>query len=298
MRLVLRDARHLARRGALTLTVASRLASGAIATLALSGLLWVTALGSTAPAGEAPMAAHRAIYGMLLSKSKPGGSAIADAKGKLEFEWSDVCDGWAVRQRARIFVTHGDGSEVDFGWTLNTWESKDGLSYRFFIRRLHAAGDEEILRGEAQLDGPGAAGQANYTEPEAKRIDLPKGTIFPTQHSFQIIEAAAGDMLPLWRTVFDGSGDDDGLFGVNVVRTASVAPDVPPSLDAPLLKAATSWRAIIAYFGMEESATEPEYEELARVYDNGVVDELLLDYGDFSLDAVLADLKALPDPNC
>ena len=285
MRLVLQDARRWTRWGAI-----------AMAALVLSGVLWAS--GGAALAGEAPMVAHRAIYGMTLAKSKPGGGGIADAKGKLEFEWSDVCDGWAVRQRARIFVTHGDGSTIDFGWTLNTWEAKDGLSYRFFIRRLHAAGDEETLRGEAQLDAPGGAGHATYSEPEEKRIDLPKGTIFPTQHSFQIIEAAAADNLPLWRTVFDGSGDEGGLFGVNVVRSAVVPPDMLPSLDVPLLTEATSWRAIIAYFGMAESDTEPEYEELARVYDNGVVDELLLDYGDFSLDAVLVDLEALPDPAC
>jgi len=62
-----------------------------------------------------------------LAKTEAGGTAVTSARGKLDFEWSDVCDGWAIRQRTRIFVTHADGSEVDFGWSLNTWESKDGL---------------------------------------------------------------------------------------------------------------------------------------------------------------------------
>ena len=70
------------------------------------------------------------------------------------------------------------------------------------------------------------------------------------------------------------------------------------SVSSPLLDGAASWQVSIAYFGMAEEATEPEYEQEMRLFDNGVVDELLLDYGDFTLDATLADLKESPAPDC
>jgi len=48
----------------------------------------------------------------------------------------------------------------------------------------------------------------------------------------------------------------------------------------------------------EDVAAEPEYEQEMRLFANGVVDDLLLDYGDFTLDAELVDLVALPPPQC
>ena len=273
------------------------LVSALIAGLAIQ--LWLGAGPAALAAGAADrLEPHRAIYGLRLAKSQPGGAAVTSARGKLEFEWSDVCDGWSIRQRTRIIVTHADGSEIDFGWTLTAWEAKDGLSYRFFIRRLFGGGGEETMRGEARLDGPGLGGTASYVEPEEQTVTLPKGTVFPSQHNFLVIDAAEAGALPLWRTVFDGSGDDGGLYGVNVALAAAMPPGAALSLDAPLLHEAPSWRVVVAYFDPEDESAPPAFEQQLRLFANGVVDELVLDYGDFTLDAELVDLEPLPPPDC
>ena len=261
--------------------------------LAVSGLP-----GTQAARAEAELVQHRAVYAIGLAKTEAGGTAVTNARGKLDFEWSDVCDGWAIRQRTRIFVTHADGSQVDFGWSLNAWESKDGLTYRFFIRRLFGTGEEETVRGEARLDGPGLGGTATFTEPEERTITLPKGTLFPSRHNFVIVEAAQNESLPVWRTVFDGSGEDGGYYGVNVALARAFPAGAPTGLDLPLLGEQPSWRVVIAYFDPREDGVAPDYEQELRVFANGVIDELVLDYGDFSLDAELVDLEPLPAPDC
>ena len=265
------------------------------------GLLFLAAsasIGAGAARAEVDLVEHRAVYALSLAKTEAGGTAVTNARGKLDFEWSDVCDGWAIRQRTRIFVTHADGSQVDFGWSLNAWESKDGLSYRFFIRRLFGTGEEETVRGEARLDGPGMGGTATFTEPEERTVSLPKGTLFPSKHNFVIVGAAETEALPVWRSVFDGSGDDGGFYGVNVALARTFPAGAPTSLDVPLLSDQPSWRVVIAYFDPKEDGAAPDYEQELRVFGNGVIDELVLDYGDFSLDAELVDLEALPAPDC
>ncbi len=240
---------------------------------------------------------HRAIYALSLSDEKTDFGAVVDARGKLQFEWEDVCDGWAVRQRTQIIVTHKDDSEIAFGWTLNSWESKDGLSYRFFIRRMLPEGGSREVRGSATLEAEGGAGSATFTLPEERQIELPRGTIFPTRHSEQVVAAVESGETPLWRVVFDGSSDD-GLYGINVALARDLPRDTEASIDSPLIRGLPSWRVGLAYFHMESDSAAPSFEQDMRLFANGVVDELLLDYGDFTLDAALADLQELPAPDC
>src|SRR3546814_7652610 len=81
---------------------------------------------------------------------------------------SDVCDGWAVNQRFRLAVLYEDGLSVSYGWSLSSWESKDGGRYRFFIRRFDGSGESESVRGEAELAADGS-GRAVFHAPEDRK---------------------------------------------------------------------------------------------------------------------------------
>jgi hypothetical protein len=153
------------------------------------------------------------------------------------------------------------------------------------------------VRGEARLRGPGAGGVATFSEPEGREIDLPKGTMFPSVHSLLLLEAAERGEYPLGRVVFDGSGDE-GIFFVNAAMSEALPADAKLPIDSPLLRGQKSWRLSLAYFGMDESVAEPEHEQALRLYANGIVDELILDYGDFALRASLETLEELPGAGC
>lgn len=249
---------------------------------------------SAAWAGE-PLAAHRAVYALSLGDLRSS-SAVTDAAGRFEFEWSDVCDGWAVSQRFRLALLYEDELSISFGWSLSSWESKDGRQYRFFIRRFDAAGEVEQVRGAATLDDDGS-GRAVFHEPERREVALPPGTLFPTAHTRHVLAEAARGGAPIWTQVFDGSGEG-GPFGVSAVLSRALPPGAPAQLESPLLDDVASWRVNLAYYGAEPGALEPEQEQDLRLFTNGVVDELRLDYGDFVLNAALAELEPLPRPSC
>jgi hypothetical protein len=249
--------------------------------------------GVTAAVGLTP---HRAVYSLALGTARSD-SIVTQARGRLEFEWDDVCDGWTVRQRTSLTVLHRSGGEVSSNWTITSWESKDGLSYRFFVRHFTPGGEVEVLKGAARLDGPGEGGVATYRGPEERRLELPRGTLFPTEYSLEMMALAERGELPVWRILFDGFGQDD-LQGVNAALVKALGEDESTSIESALIAGQPSWRIRMAYFPLDKQTLEPDREQGFRVFANGVVDELVIDYGDFTIDAVLEDLKPLPESGC
>ena len=259
-------------------------------------VLWA-APSARAFAEEVEILPHRAIYRMELSALRGAGSVV-DVSGRMDFEWRDTCDAWTVSQRMRILVGYEDGNQVDFGLTLNTWESKDGLNYRFFIRHLYAGRASEEIRGKAQLEATRNSGQASFAQPEKKRVPLPSGTLFPVEHTQVLIDAMRRDAMPLWRTVFDGSGEI-GLFGISAALVKALPPEPSVSEGLEAIKDQPSWRLRLAFFDLGgPEAAEPEQEQALRIYANGVVDELVLDFPEFSVRAILEELEPLATPGC
>lgn len=250
-------------------------------------------------AAAVTIAPHRAVYSMELVRG--GDSAVAAVDGTMLFEWADSCDGWTVSQRWRLVYLYNTGEEVEVSQNLTSWESKDGLRYRFFIRRMQNGEVASELRGEARIDEPGGAGVATYTLPEEKKIDLPAGTLFPTAHSLKLIERAeAGDTM-VYAVVFDGS-DEDGLFDVSAAIGRKMAPSegtVAEGSAAELsLASGPSWPVSLAFYLSGSDAAVPEHEQFVKMYRNGVVDSLLIDYGDYTVDAKLRKVEALPPQSC
>lgn len=260
----------------------------------LAGALVLHAASAQAAVELAP---HRAVYELDLAVAR-GSQPVATVDGAMEFEWKDVCDGWTVRHRARMDLVYAEGGEAAIGWSFNAWESDDGLRYRFFIRRFRNGEQTEEVRGEARLQGEGSAGVARYTEPEKRQVSLPAGTLFPTRHTEVLIDKAEAGELPLWRQVFDGSGEDGGLYGVNAALVEALGPKTAPGFDSPLVAGRRSWRINMAFFNAEQQGPTPVHEQSLRLFENGVVNELLLDYGDFVLRAKLSELDGLERPDC
>ena len=247
------------------------------------------------PAEAASIAPHIAVYDIKLSKLRAD-RGVTHASGRIEFELADGCDGWLTKQRTHLFMSSSEGQPIDTGWIFTAWEAKDGLAYRFEVKRLNAGGELEEIRGKAQLSGKNEGGSVTYSLPEEESRSLPPGTMFPAQHNLDIMRAAAADEFLLWREVFDGAGDE-GLFGINAAVLQAM-PSELESFDSPLIEGVPSWRVQLAYYPENDQASEPNYQQGQRLYANGVVDELEFDYSDFTLSAKLQSLEALPAADC
>src|SRR5262249_54438411 len=146
-----------------------------LARLGLAG--FVLGVASTLhPAAAIELAAHRAIYDLSLARSSQG-SDVTGVSGTMTVEWGEACDGWTVNQRWLMTCAYRTGDQLELAWSLVSWESKDGLRYRFFVRKSENGESKTELRGEARLDGVGKSGVAEYKVPAQKKVDLPAGTL-------------------------------------------------------------------------------------------------------------------------
>ena len=259
-------------------------------------------LSQTAQAANAgaDLAAHRAIYKMSLATSKSG-SGVTAASGAMSYKFGDSCDGWIVENKTALSFAYSDGAPVSTTWDFVTWESKDGLHYRFRVRSTKDGVVNEEIDGTADLEGKGKGGVAKFTLPEAKTLPLPVGTLFPTEHTLRMIELAQHGEHLAERTLFDGTGTDQ-TFAVSAIIGKAAAQSTGKGPDLPginrLLLASTSWPMQMAFFPDGSDDPEPDYEVGVRYYQNGVADDVLQSFGNFSLKGTLEKLEALPKPDC
>lgn len=240
---------------------------------------------------------HRAIYKMSLLSAR-NSSKVSDVQGRMLFEWADACDGWTTEQRFQLRFVYTEGDETAMNTNYTTWESKDGRRYRFNVRKMTDGEVDEEVSGDAKLAKDGS-GVASFTKPEQQELALPPNTLFPTAHTLAILaHAKAGDML-FNRTVFDGA-DADGATEVStfIGRAATTTSAADDKTVDPLLKGKTVWPVRMAFFPLNGDSAEPEYEMSLRLLQNGVAQSMQIDYGDFTVKAVLEKIEALPRSRC
>ena len=267
----------------------------------LSWLPMVALLGFAPPApaaepGSENLLAHRAAYRLKLDSVRDSAS-ISQAEGIMLFEVIDACDAWASRQRFTLLITDRDGNVIETTSDYATLEAKDGSSLRFSLTQMTGGAITSRVAGEASVTAQG--GRIRYQEPAATEEDLPEGTILPMIHTLRSIAAARAGQRIFVTPLFDGTTAD----GAQDTTTIISGGWVPPQANAnfPLLATLSSARMRIAFFernpnGQGGGASTPEYEVSLRYFENGVADELKMDFGEFVVDGRLGELQAIPSP--
>jgi hypothetical protein len=268
----------------------------------LVGAVALAMLLGQASAG-AEMVSYRARYALSLASTKAS-SGVVGAGGIMLDEWDKTCNGWTEQEH---FYLHLDYSDQEPGQdTLDTytsfvsWEAEDGRRFQFDLREAGTDDPFDEIAGEARLGAPGKPGTANFKRPAESVLSLPAGTLFPAAHTRLLIaRAEAGDTF-VTRKVFDGS-DVESAYQISAV----IGPKLAPALDAraakrpesPLLDR-PSWRIRLAFFPPDNTVEIPDYEESVRLLDNGVMQDMLFDYGDYAIRAKLEHIDALRPPPC
>ena len=263
----------------------------------LAAVLALLAATPAAAADHVPMAAHRALYQLALESSR---GDIAAARGTMNYEVTDACEGWATRQRLAMTVTNRDGQDIEMISDYATWESKDGLSMRFRMRQTTDSAVTEQAEGSATLNAVGGSGVIHYTLPTEKDMNMPAGTVFPMVHTESIINAATAGKKFIALPIFDGTGDKGAQDSSVAITSWGATPNPPyPSLGMP------SGRVHIAFFdrGPPQADTSgkvtgsPDYEVGMQYFANGVADDLHMDFSDFVMRGKLAEFTEL-SPHC
>lgn len=246
-------------------------------------------------AGAGEISPHRALYTMSLSRAN-NDAGVAAASGTMAYQWGETCDGWTVEQRYRLKMGYAELADVNISSNFVTWESKDGLNYRFNQKETRNGADEDEIRGTAKLDGPDQGGTANFEKPDTKDFALPSGALFPSAHTLMLIDKAKAGETFLSKHVFDGATVENAVL-VSAVIGPRVEPDAEAAKKSPLLNR-PGWRVRLAFFPADPKAEKPDYELGMLLLDNGVSRDMVIDYGDYAIHAKLDDIEALPKPGC
>lgn len=255
----------------------------------LIGLL----LGLTPALGAAAaLAPHQAAYRLRLAPEASGGPLV-QVNGGLVIEWRRACDGWISRQRLGFVAATEQGESFTHDVRFSSWEALDGSSLRYSVRSFEGDTLEEEFRGSAWRNGESV--QATFKTPEQRQVTLPPGTVFPTDHLARVLENATEGERFVTHAVFDG-------WGFDALTQIATVIGQPRTIEPPAAGAAPgsrrAWPVSMAYYKAEGPGGAPEFETTFMLDEDGVLRDLVLDYGDFSLQADLVELDLAEPPDC
>ena len=246
-----------------------------------------------APLTARALASHRGIYTLTLDRAREN-ATIVDVSGAMLFEIIDACESWASRQRFTMTLRDREGTELETGSDYATLESMDGRNLRFSLTHMTQGAVKNRVAGQAELTADGS-GVARYSEPEVKELPIPPGTLLPNTHTIAALNAARAGQRLLVAPIFDGT-TADGAQQTTTVMSPWQGPQPVP--EAPSLSTLGSSRMRIAFFEPDGEqaggARTPSYEVSLRYFENGVADDMIMDFGDFTVRAKLMKLEDAP----
>ena len=252
------------------------------------------------PPGAATTAAlvpHRGIYTIGLDRAEAG-SGVAGVEGAMIYKFAESCDGWTVENQTYMRFEYEEGRSLDSSWSYVSWESKDGLRYRFRVSQTRNGEPGEAFQGTATVPQGGGAGRAQFTQPSPLEVALPPGTLFPTRHLFAVVEAGRAGVLNFNRVMFDGTSPDNP-YEVNAVITPLSAAILGEATAGAGLGARPGWNMSLAFFPWQApKGPLPEFQLHIQYRDDGIAEGLLQDYGDIILKLRLSKVEPLPRPEC
>ena len=252
--------------------------------------------GWAASAGLAP---HKAIYDIKMV-SRHSGAQVLNISGQMMFEGKITCDAWTTDHRFKLLYEYADAVPMRITSDFSTYESMDGKDFSFTSRRERNGELFEEVRGHAILDKDNK-GEALFSLPDGLKFDLASGTMFPISHTQALLQNVNAGKKFFSTTVFDGS-DQDGPVEINAFIGKPVAniKSILSPVEAidKMLVASPAHNVRMAFFPLNRQESEADYEMDIVLHDNGIISDMLVDYGDFSVTQKLVALEKLDVPAC
>jgi hypothetical protein len=258
------------------------------AALAKAAFALTASCGSALAVAPPPfIAGHHAAYVLTLKSSQDQG--VLAANGSMTYDVNDACTGYTTAQHLVINLTNRDARDVTMVSDYATFETKDGTRLTFHTRQMTGTTVTEQLDGTAVLDRSGGSGHADFTTPDHRRVTLPQGTLLPNAHTLTILQGGLAGKRFLSMPLFDGAQD-------TFVTIEQL--EKPHSVKWSALSALPSARVHVAFYDRDQGSEIPNYEIGVRYFDNGVADDLAMNFGDFVMGGKLTTFEAKTAPRC
>jgi len=245
---------------------------------------------------------HRAVYDMAMEKASDR-SGISDINARLVYELKgSTCEGFTLNIRLLSTFTTRSGKKNTTDVRISSFEGEKGSSYEYTSQQFLNQVQTQKFRGLATRGKDKILTQ--QIEPSSQNAEMPITTLFPSQHSLKILEAAHSGQTLLPTMYFDGS---DGLevFRVStIIGQHKVPGSVQFKNDFPALKrlkSLSSWPVNLSYFKDSKANSgeqTPAYEMSMHMFEDGVASLIKLTYADFSIRGELSKLEFFPPAKC
>ena len=263
------------------------------ATLGAFVILAASAIAFASGAAASTIMPHRAFYEMQLGIADQN-SNVQTVSGRSAFTLGRECDGWRSKEDYVIEFGAQEGNLDRVVSHFESWESDTGKIYSFEISESSSFQSAKDFTGFAELKSAG--GNAYFSMVDDSAVELPENTYFPMRHLTSILDSAKNGKKILAASVFTGAEPDDALLSTNTV-IGSWRGD-PAAAEMGALGQDGYWPVQIAYFKPAATAAEPEYEIHFAIQPNGIVRRYVIDYGDFTIIAMLLKLESVEMPAC
>lgn len=269
---------------------------------------------STVFAAAMPLAPHQAVYELALA---PGSTDFVDAEGRIALKLqTETCGVYALDYRFVAKFQQEEEVTVTDQQTIST-ENAEGTDFSFTTKTFVDGAPEKEIRGEARREGDGT--KVSMQSPVAHSFKLPL-SFFPMQHTAKLIEhAKAGDRI-VEAKLFDGDDDAEKLLtSTAIISPNDAAPAAVPSTptsakpgdtgakEAPArspeidreLAGLQSWKVSESYYNSDSDPDGmPVFETSYVLYENGVSDQLTLNFGEYAFKGGLSQLDLLDPKSC
>lgn len=265
-------------------------------------LIWM--LPSAAAADAIGLAPHRAVYDISLVDARPG-AGISDLTGRMAYELTgSACAGFAQKMRFVTRTTNQEGETSVTDMRTSSWEDASGTRFRFENSQYRDQQRVEQTVGEAVRRKNSGEIRVELTRPKKRVIKLPVDTMFPIQHSSELLEMARSGRSVMSTDLFDASEKGEKIYATSAYIGSRHQPgynkQLPPVSNGEALDGLVSWPIALAYYerGTESEDAVPSYELSFLYFENGVSRRLLIDYGSFSIRGELRELTMLEPQAC
>ena len=233
---------------------------------------------------------HRGIYSLSLHDAASA-SGITDVGGEMYYEWSKTCAGWRVNQRVTMGLAQSEGNTQTLTLLFSAFEASDGSFFDFTMTQATDGVTTERMSGRATIDDAGA-GNVQFDEPAGVRLVLPPLTLFPSRYAVLMLEQARAGQTNFSALLFDGSSAETTYSVATFFGVQDEALSLHSGRPEPI------WPLHMGYFPHNKVTSEPSFEIGVRMFENGVAQAFLIDYGSFAVNSTLIEYEAIPEPDC
>ncbi len=259
---------------------------------------------SVATANPAVLTPHRAIYDIALVAARAG-AGMSELSGRMVYELTgSTCDGFTQSMRFVTRTTNQEGQVSVSDMRSSSWEDLAGDRFRFNSSQYRDDALQDQTSGEATRRKSPPEIRVEITRPKKKVNKLPVNTLFPIQHSMQLLGAARDGKTTFTADLFDASEKGEKVYATHAYIGTKREPGYNKSLpevgSASVLDGLAAWPIALSYYdrGKENEDAVPSYELAFVFFDNGVSRRIRIDYGDFSIRGDLKELIMLEPGKC